>query len=82
LKALQEGKVVPYRNEHETPEWVYENEGPDSEETVSYMVPAPHMNLVQFGKKDPLPQQTLPLDLTGLMPQSERTKWFRSNEDE
>jgi hypothetical protein len=84
LNALRQNKVVPYTNNVETPDLDYDMM--DNEairyHTTSYMVPSPSLNMAQFGEKQTLAQPTLPLDYTGVLPESnitirnrERKKW-------
>lgn len=82
LNALRQNKIVPYKNEVETPKDLYSGYSGDDPETekhfreasTSYVVPAPHINLVQFGQKEPVSQPLLPMDYTGVLPKSEKTK--------
>ena len=82
LNALRQNKIVPYKNEVETPKDLYSGYSDDDPETEkyfreaskSYMVPAPHINIVQFGQKEPVSQPLLPMDYTGVLPKSEKTK--------
>jgi hypothetical protein len=75
LNALRQNKVVPYNNSVETPDLDYDMM--DNEairyHTTSYMVPSPSLNMAQFGGKQELKQPTLPMDYTGVMPESNVT---------
>jgi hypothetical protein len=75
LNALRQNKVVPYTNNVETPDLDYDMM--DNEairyHTTSYMVPSPSLNMAQFGEKQTLAQPTLPLDYTGVLPESNIT---------
>ena len=44
---------------------------------ISYVVPSPSLHLRQPGKKNPVQQPMLPMDYTGVLPQSSRTRQFR-----
>lgn len=81
LNALRQNKIVPYVNEWETPNDLYEGadigdphlEKALRESTKSFMVPSPHLNLLQFGEKEKTTQPMLPLDYTGVLPESKQT---------
>ena len=75
LNALRQNKVVPYQNNTETPDLDYDMMDNESirYHTTSYMVPSPSLNMAQFGGKQTLTQPTLPMDYTGVMPESNIT---------
>ena len=75
LNALRQNKVVPYENTNETPDLDYDMMDRESvrHHTTSYMVPSPSLNMAQFGGKQTLTQPTLPMDYTGVMPESNIT---------
>lgn len=75
LNALRQNKVVPYQNNTETPDLDYDMMDNESirYHTTSYMVPSPSLNMAQFGEKQTLEQPTLPMDYTGVMPESNIT---------
>lgn len=85
LNALRQNKIVPYKNEWETPDWMTEEADSDDpelaravrESSKSFMVPSPHLNLLQFGEKEKGTQPMLPMDYTGMMPPSKRTQRHR-----
>lgn len=80
LNALKSNQVIRYNNTHETPDWdesSYDNPADARFNAYSYIVPSPSLNIAQFGKKDPQKQRMLPLDYTGVMPESETTKLSR-----
>ena len=82
LDALKSNQIVRYSNEVETPDWgssSYDKDSDSREDTYSYIVPSPSLNLVQFGQKDPQKQRMLPMDYTGVLPESETTKYLRSD---
>lgn len=76
LNALRQNKIVPYSNNVETPDLDYDMMDNESirYHTTSYMVPSPSLNLAQFGEKQTLTQPTLPMDYTGILPESTITK--------
>lgn len=85
LNALRQNKVVPYINNFETPQWLYDEDtsDPETERAVreaskSFMVPSPSLNMAQFGKKDPQGQPMFPMDYTGVLPESKTTKLKKS----
>lgn len=83
LDALKSNKIVRYSNEVETPDhdWTsYDNMADAKADTYSYIVPSPSLNLVQFGQKDPQKQRMLPMDYTGVLPESETTKYLKSDD--
>jgi len=76
LNALRQNKVVPYLNTNETNfDDLDDSMGEEAirYHTTSYMVPSPSLNMAQFGKKQTLSQPTLPMDYTGVMPESNIT---------
>jgi hypothetical protein len=80
LKALQSNQVIRYNNTQETPDWdesSYDNPADARFDAYSYIVPSPSLNIAQFGQKDPQKQRMLPLDYTGVLPESETTKLSR-----
>jgi hypothetical protein len=85
LNALRQNKIVPYKNEWETPDDLYEGADLDApgmerdlrEASKSFMVPSPHLNLLQFGETEKGTQPMLPMDYTGMMPPSKRTQRHR-----
>lgn len=78
LNALRQNKIVPYVNTWETPDLDHlEDEADIREASKSFMVPSPHLNLLQFGEKEKGTQPMLPLDYTGVMPPSKRTQRHR-----
>lgn len=89
LKALRQNKIVPYVNTWETPKWLYEGADmgdPDlahglRESEKSYIVPSPSLNMAQFGRKDPSPHPRLPMDYTGVLPESKLTKQYKKAVD-
>jgi hypothetical protein len=69
LKAFESNKIVPYRNDWETPVTPKGNplapgEAPDSA-FISYAVPSPRLNLRVHGAPDPQTQPVLPMDYSG-----------------
>lgn len=69
LKAFESNKVVPYRNDWETPvspkgDPLKPGEAPESA-FISYAVPSPRLNLRMYGAKDPQTQPVLPMDYSG-----------------
>jgi len=69
FKALESNKVVPYRNDWETPVSPKGNplkpeEVPDSA-FISYAVPSPRLNLRVHGAPDPQTQPVIPMDYSG-----------------
>ena len=80
LNALRQNKIVPYQNEWEAPNLDYEmmDNASIRYHTTSYLVPSPSLNMAQFGEKQKLTQPTLPLDYTGVLPESETTKLFKN----
>lgn len=84
LGALKSNKIVRYSNTWESPDhdWSsYDNMSDAKADTYSYIVPSPSLNLVQFGQKDPQKQRMLPMDYTGVMPESKTTKYLKSDGD-
>ena len=80
LSALKSNQVIRYHNEVETPDWDMSSYDLDSDARAvaqSYIVPSPSLNIAQFGQKDPQEQRMLPMDYTGVMPESETTKLSR-----
>jgi|LauGreDrversion4_2_1035121.scaffolds.fasta_scaffold31712_3 hypothetical protein len=75
LNALKQNKIVPYINEYETGDISWADDDRSAyNASVSYLVPAPHMNLVQFGQPEHRIQPSLPMDYTGVLPESKTTK--------
>lgn len=82
LDALKSNQIIRYDNEVETPDWgrsSYDKDSDSREDTYSYIVPSPSLNLVQFGQKDPQKQRMLPMYYTGVLPESETTKYLKSD---
>jgi hypothetical protein len=80
LNALRQNRIVPYQNEWEAPKLDYEmmDNASVRYHTTSYLVPSPSLNMAQFGESQKLTQPTLPLDYTGVLPESDTTKLYRS----
>ncbi len=77
LQAVNENKILAYRNTFETPRDRSGGVRTDTHpmETISFLVPSPILNLKKAGKsKDPLVQPTLPMDFVGSVSESATTR--------
>lgn len=89
LGALHRGEILKYRNDVEGPTGaalhsLYESDLDErdiQDHFISYIVPAPSMNLVQFGHPDPKTQPTLPMDFTDALPESQQTRQHREERE-
>ena len=77
-QALSENKIVQYHNENEGPSAIINSDLTHvRKQNVSYGVPAPQWHLRRPKEREKGKQPMLPMNYTGVLPESTRTKAFK-----